>query len=891
MKAERLLATVLFTDIVGSTERAAELGDRRWHDLLQEHDALVRRELARVGGREINTAGDSFVATFDAPEQAIRCACAIRDAVRELGIEVRSGLHSGEVHVMGETLGGIAVHIGARVAAKAAPGEVLVSSTVHDLVAGSGIEFEERGEHVLKGVPGQWRLFAVTSGSAGVRPSARRAWLARPRNLTLRGALPLLGLVLLIAAAWWTFKHRAISTVRASPTSIAVLPFSVRGNAEFDYLRAGMVELLSTKLDGAGSLRSVDPAAVLGLAEAEQEGVTDPERGRAIAQRLGAGLYILGSIVEAGGRLHLDAYLYDPTRGLEAVTRGTAEGQTNRLFELVDQLVGQLLAGQSGGPGARVTRIAAVTTSSLPALKAYLNGEAALRAGRFEEAIEAFQSAVATDSLFALAWYRLSVAAEWTARGALTAEAAEQAARHGSRLSEHDRLLLEAFLAWRRASPEAERRYRIIIASYPDDVEALFQLGEVLFHYGPPQGRSISESRAVWERVLQLDREHVLVLMHLARVAAVEGKRTEVDSLVARVARLSPEGDRLSEMRALQVFAQEDSASQERLTASLRQAEDQTVFLALWNVSTFAENLSGAQHLTQLLTEPSRSPEGQALGHVVLAHLELARGRFSAAKAALARAELLDPASAIEYRALFSAAPFLWVEATGLARLRNDLARWDAAATPPAVSRSSFLTIHNGLHSQLKLYLLGLFSARLGDQSAARRYADELEQLGRSAPVSIPEPQAASPTEIAAIAQNLAEGVRAQVAWRSGQAEEALRRLEQAGSEIRYNLKLASPFYSQPYERYLRAELLNSAGRQEEALRWYSSFEAHAVYDLVYQAPSLLKRAEIYERLGRRDLARDHYSRFIELWKDCDPELRPLLEEAERRIERLRSMT
>jgi pimeloyl-ACP methyl ester carboxylesterase len=158
----RVLATVLFTDIVGATERAAELGDRRWRELLTEHHAAVRRELGRFRGREVDTAGDGFLATFDGPARAIRCACAIEKAVEPLGLELRAGLHTGECELMGDKVSGIAVHTGARVAAEAGPGEVLVSSTVKDLVAGSGIQFVDRGVHALKGVPGEWRLYAVS---------------------------------------------------------------------------------------------------------------------------------------------------------------------------------------------------------------------------------------------------------------------------------------------------------------------------------------------------------------------------------------------------------------------------------------------------------------------------------------------------------------------------------------------------------------------------------------------------------------------------------------------------------------------------------------------------------------------------------------------------------
>jgi class 3 adenylate cyclase/pimeloyl-ACP methyl ester carboxylesterase len=163
---DRMLATVLFTDIVGSTQRAAELGDRRWRDLLDSYYALARRELDRFRGREVKTTGDGFLATFDGPARGIRCACAVSASVGQLAIAIRAGLHTGECEMMEEDVGGIAVHIGARVAAEAAAGEVLVSSTVKDLVAGSGIRFDDRGPHRLKGVPEEWRLFAVEKGAS-----------------------------------------------------------------------------------------------------------------------------------------------------------------------------------------------------------------------------------------------------------------------------------------------------------------------------------------------------------------------------------------------------------------------------------------------------------------------------------------------------------------------------------------------------------------------------------------------------------------------------------------------------------------------------------------------------------------------------------------------------
>jgi class 3 adenylate cyclase/esterase/lipase len=161
VEIDRVLATVLFTDIVGSTEKAAALGDSRWRKLLDDHHMTIRRNLTRFRGREVKTTGDGILATFDGPARGVRCACAIAEEIHSLGIDVRAGLHTGECEIMGEDVGGIAVHIGARVASLAGAGEVLVSRTVKDLVAGSGLRFADRGSQTLKGVPGDWQIYAV----------------------------------------------------------------------------------------------------------------------------------------------------------------------------------------------------------------------------------------------------------------------------------------------------------------------------------------------------------------------------------------------------------------------------------------------------------------------------------------------------------------------------------------------------------------------------------------------------------------------------------------------------------------------------------------------------------------------------------------------------------
>jgi class 3 adenylate cyclase/streptogramin lyase len=209
--SERRLLTVLFTDIVGSTDLAVEMGDARWRELIARHHRIVRGELRRFGGREIDTAGDGFFATFDRPAQAIRCAAGVVHAVRELGIEVRAGLHLGEVEVAGKNVGGVSVHAGARVLAAADPGEILVSATLRELVAGSGLEFADRGQHTLRGVPGTWQLFGLEAvDGRALEPvpdpptaAERRAAIAAPtilRRSRVPAAIAALVVLLLVAA-------------------------------------------------------------------------------------------------------------------------------------------------------------------------------------------------------------------------------------------------------------------------------------------------------------------------------------------------------------------------------------------------------------------------------------------------------------------------------------------------------------------------------------------------------------------------------------------------------------------------------------------------------------------------------------------------------------------
>jgi len=701
-------------------------------------------------------------------------------------------------------------------------------------------------------------------GGPGVWPGlSRRAALAALAVLGLTGA----GLL---------WRGRRLPGPSVSANRVAVLPFSVHGGEDIAYLSEGMVNLLGTSLDGASDLRSVDPRALLGAVARAGGGPLDPQRGSSLARGLGAGLYVLGDVVKAGDRLRVEASLYDERRGTEPAAQSAVEGGATQIFGLVDELAAQLVAKRSEGPGARVTRIAAVTTTSLPALKAYLEGDRRFRAQQFAQALDAFQQAVTIDTLFALAYYRLSITAEWLNRADLAREAAEQAMRHSDRLSDRDRALLEGLRATRRGdAAAAERLYRTVVGLYPDDVEAWFQLGEILFHYGPRErGRPIGESREAWERVLQLEPGNAGAALHLARVAAVEGNFPELDSLVRLVVRLSPEGERVIEMQTLRAVALRDSVAIARALKALRQGSDLVLPLIASNAVLFGGNLDGAEAVVRVLTEPSRPPEVRALGHVYLAHLAAALGRWRVADRELAATDSLDHASALEYRALFAALPFRPTPPAELEALRRQLTAWNAAAVPPSRLPNVFFTANNGLHRHIRAYLLGLLSARLRDDRAAERYANEVAQLG-------------GPPDVQALGRALAQDVRAASLALQGDPARALEALKGASFDSWYALAIGSPFYLPPLERYRRAEALAALGPSEEALEWYRSFATYSLYAIVYVAPGQLRSAEIYERLGKRGKAAENYAGFIKLWSDCDPELQPQVARARAALGRL----
>jgi serine/threonine-protein kinase len=689
----------------------------------------------------------------------------------------------------------------------------------------------------------------------------------RPRLTWLRMAVPAAA-VLAVGAVALATRERTQAAANLSPDVVAVFPFSMRGDPSLEYLEEGLSTLLSTGLDGAGEIRSVDPHALL-AAVGETEGIrSDPAAASRVAASFGAGVYVLGDVVGTGSQLRLDARLYRVRDRGRAAGSATAQGTTDSLFGLVDRVAAQLIAAQRGDSARAVPRLAALTTHSIPALKAYLEGEREFRRGAFPRAIAGYQRAVALDSTFAMAYYRLAETYSWSGSDS-SRQVAELAVRFGQRLPVAERDLLQAFLLYEEGrTEEAERLYREILRRRPQELDAVFQLGELMFHHNGTRGRSVGESRPFFQQARQWNHSDA-PLIHLLELSALERNYQSYDSLMALVA---PESHFWLTGIMVHALLPGGEAKWARAEAELRRASDRELATAGSHALYLLEDAAAADRALRLLIEPTRSPTLRAVGHLLYAHLYMAGGRWRAALTALDSARGLDPAAAGPHAGLLFALPHLPVPGAQLEQVHAAVA---AAGTVASPNLGTLLYADpDTLHPSSREYALALLDARLGRTDQALRRAAVLERADHG--------------DRPGLAGAFAAGIRAQLALLGNDAARAGAELGTIRWRPRPMDVLAfSPVRGLRHERFLRAEALDRQGKHEEALGWFSSFDEHSPGGRIYLAPAHFRRGQILERLGRAAEAAASYRRFVGLWQDADPELQTLVSEARQRLARL----
>jgi serine/threonine-protein kinase len=665
------------------------------------------------------------------------------------------------------------------------------------------------------------------------------------------------GVVLALMGLWRPWRS-APPTSEAAAGRFAIMPFTVRGSDRLAYLSEGMLDLLTTKLDGIDGLKAVDPHALLAFraSNGDGSGASTIELGRAAAERFGAGYFVLGDLLVIGARLQVRATLYNAQGEAESVATGEAQGESG-LFDLVDNLVRQIVAARHPGTDERLTRLVALTTDSLEALKAYLEGERHLRAGRFTDAMGAFGRAIAKDSTFALAHYRFSMAADWYGV-TLGDSIVMRAIRFSGRLSPYDRLILNAYMHYhRRDGIEAERLYRRALNIHPDDVDAWHELGETIFHLGPLQGIPFTESRAAFEKTLELEPDHASALLHLARIAIAQDSMAEFRGLAARALAVDSAEMRRVEMRSMLAFASGDAAAQRDLIASLAAHPDNQISAPAWRLSAYLGDLAGARRMLAVLTGPDRTVGGRKSGEMWNMGLSLAQGRVAEAVQLFRTRSVLAPDRQVVSRVLFLTAPVVSPPRELLDSALADVRAYDWRFSPGYPDTT--------VRQAIRVLMTGLLQLGLRDTAGSVTSEAELRALSTA--------QTGFPLR-------LAELLAARREIGEKKYASALARLTSHDGDSASTRALGAPNYPAEYERIVRAEALLALGREGEALQWFVSIMDGTWDGIILAGPAHYRVVELSAALHHPEEAKRYARRLERMWSDPDPWLRSLVARA-----------
>jgi serine/threonine protein kinase/tetratricopeptide (TPR) repeat protein len=709
--------------------------------------------------------------------------------------------------------------------------------------------------------------FARALAAATARKERRSSPVSVPvqssRRLAAR-ALALVVLPLLLASgvgwAMWSSMHNGVADdlplAATSPMRVAVFPFGVHASRESQFVGEAAMDLMSSAIDGQGELRRVDPRALMSRLRRDDVDMRDIdlEEAQRISRRFGAGRYVLGTATVVGGRVHLVASLYDVAR-TEPLASADRDRPLDELSSLVTDVTRTLFAAQPIGTGGRLTNIEAAQAANPEADRAYFAGEALLRRGEYDSAAVPLRRAVAADSTFALAWYRLALALDLPGYDAMPS--IDRAMLHRDRLSPRDRLLVDAYHAFIHGDgARAERHALAALGDYPDHVEALTLLGAIRSWHGWQWGRSIIEAREPLERALVLDPSHLEAMHELYRIARFERRYLLADSIRLRTFVSDPPVSPSFEI----AFGRGDPSARSELLAQLRVGPDGNISVAAEIIAAYSDDLDGAREVASMLVDSSRhSRAARAEGELLVALIELAAGRRAAAREAFTRPGRADPSAMLVYRAMFAVIPALWYSPDELRDIRDSLLHWTPGG--PVMRERSWLQLPAELYPSIRMYLLGLVSARLGDRQAANEYATLLER-------------ARVPSDSAALLNDLALEIRAVDLAQAGDTARALATLARQSLTIRWKYQARDALHRRPIGRFLRAEMLFNLGRYEEALGWYDGVAEFGRPGFVLLAPTYWRMGEIHERLGNRERAIEYYSRFVARWRTADRNLR-----------------
>jgi DNA-binding SARP family transcriptional activator/TolB-like protein len=682
-------------------------------------------------------------------------------------------------------------------------------------------------------------------GPVAVKPAA-----AATKRVSRRIVAFAVLIVLAVGAA--AYRTVGVPSGSLNDEVIAVFPFTYRGNEDLQYLGEGATNLIETNLTGSGMLRSIDPRAL--TSSLDTRGVTATEA-RKVARRFGSGTAIIGEVTEVGGQLRLAVTMIDP-RSRWGKVDVEESGTAAELFDMAERASRRLLAERDlANPPGNPYRM----TRSLPALRAFVQGESNYRAGRYEEAEAAFRRAVQADSMFAIAYLRLSMAANWTGSELVWGAAVQDAMRLSQGLPRLEQLRVRAWDAYLAGyADRAEPMYRKILEADSNNVDALFHLADLHYHWGAMLGIPVIDAMTGFQRVVRIDPRHAGAWTHLARGASALHDREAFDSARVRIEALQPAAERLAELKTLHAFAfGDDRARNDAVRELSRLARPQVEGIVRTTMSVSYDLRGVSNELVPVMFGKGAFGWSQNSDMLYKALADVGRGRVTRAMEAIDSAELVNPWRAFEMRANLAMLPFPFVTQA------DRKATLDHMTTTP-----SFATELPGANVNRALFA-GLLALRLNDTTRAHL---ELRRIENSREI---------------YTRDYGKLLKAEILRQTGRPAEALAALGRPAGLP--DLILPTIYnYSKPYERYLRGELHAELGQTSEAIRWLSTFPEPGGTDILYIAPAQLRLADVHERAGQTKQAREHLARFISLWNEADPALSAMVEAANRRLLNLR---
>lgn len=660
-------------------------------------------------------------------------------------------------------------------------------------------------------------------------------------------------------------------------SGLAVLPFEHRRNGGRASDGDDISGLLATAMSGSSTPFPVIGRSVLRSLGSGPDSVSRPSAD-SLARRFGVRRYVTGTVYHSGDSLRVVARLHRTGETNSESGPVRAAGTRESLFEVVDGLAHGILERLSQKPGRQTVELAAKTTESLSALRAYMTGEHLYRRGQYGEAVGAFRRATNRDSSFALAHYRLSTAANWSGQYRLAREAAERAVLHAARLPSVDRLLVRAWnhQLWGRIG-EAKPLYEKVVAGRPGSIEAWYQLGEIEFHWGPQRGQPFTRSRPRFRRVLRYDPDHVPSLYHLTMIASAQRERARMDSMASRVLEQDPSRSVKTVVRAVRAFDGSDSTARSSLLAELRGESASLLELAADAAGVYAQDLKAAASITRLRTGSGHPEYDRLHAWVTLAHLEAARGHPRAARRAT---EELSNAWHVEHRVLLATGPGGDARPGEIRTLRRVLRQSRGGDT---LDGGKLAMAAVALPLYRRPYLLGWLALAQGDLEGARRQASRLEDLVTD-PDSTLTPPDVKTSRVRLFRPAL---LRAAVLARRDSPQAALEMLGPPTLVADRTRPTIRDHYPKIQERWLRARLHERLGNHRRAARWYASFPDPSGYDLGYLPWAHRGRARALAAAGDSARAAEHFRIAAGMWGDGDSTFRRRADAARERADAL----